>query len=144
MKKVLFLLVLVLFAIGCDSTEEFSKVCTKKIKSLNITDTTKSKVIYNNRDEVVRVIVTRTYKAKNDDGLLLLEDIKKSASNYNNDLAKSKAIKIKNIMDVKDKYIIKYYLNVSKMNEKELNEFNIRKNSIKFFNKMRKDEIECK
>ena len=56
MKKVIILLIPILFLVGCDSTEEFSKVCTRKIKSLNITDTTKSKIIYNNRDEVVKII----------------------------------------------------------------------------------------
>lgn len=143
MKKLLILLIPILFLIGCDSEEVFSKTCTKKISSLDITDTTKTKVIYNNKDEVVKVIVTRTYKALNDDGVLLLADIKKSAADYNNNLAKSKAIKIKNIEE-DNKYIIKYYLDVLKMNEAELDEFNIRKNSIKYFNKMKKDGIKCK
>ena len=143
MKKVIVLLIPILFLVGCDSTEEFSKICTKKVSSLNIIDTTKSKVIYNNSDEVVKVIVTKTYEPKNDDGILLVENIKKSASNYNNNLLKSKAIKIKNIEE-NGKYIIKYYLNVKKMNESELEEFGIRKNSVKFFKKMKKEKIECK
>lgn len=143
MKKVIVLLIPILFLVGCDSTEEFSKVCTKKVPSLNIIDTTKSKVIYNNSDEVVKVIVTKTYEPKNDDGILLVENIKKSASNYNNNLLKSKAIKIKNIEE-NGKYIIKYYLNVKKMDESELEEFGIRKNSVKFFKKMKKEKIECK
>ncbi len=143
MKKVIVLLIPILFLVGCDSTEEFSKVCTKKVSSLNIIDTTKSKVIYNNSDEVVKVIVTKTYEPKNDDGILLVENIKKSASNYNNNLLKSKAIKIKNIEE-NGKYIIKYYLNVKKMDESELEEFGIRKNSVKFFKKMKKEKIECK
>lgn len=143
MKRIIVLLIPILFLVGCDSTVEFTKTCIKEIDSLNVTDTTSSKVTYNNNDEVVRVVVTRTYKAKNDEGFSTLEDIKKAAADYNNDLAKSKAIKIKNI-DEDGKYTIKYYLNVQKMSESELNEFNLRKNSIKFFNKMRKDEIECK
>lgn len=145
MKKLLLLLIPIVLCTACESkTENFSKICITKNKSQNITDIEEKLVTYNNLDEVTNVIITRTYKSKNYDGDKVIENIKKSAENYNNNLAKSKNIKIKNVKDEKDTYIIEYTLDVQNLTETELDKFNLKKNSIKLFNKMKNNNIECK
>ena len=145
MKKLLLLLIPIVLCTACESkTESFSKLCIIKNKSQNIIDTEEKLITYNNLDEVTNVIVTRTFKSKDYDGNKVIENIKKSAENYNNNLAKSKNIKIKNVKDEKDTYIIEYTLDVQKLTETELDNFNLKKNSVKLFNKMKNNNIECK
>jgi len=145
MKKMIILMIPLLFLIGCESKEEeFSKTCTKKVNSKDIVDISKTKVIYNNKDEVTKLIITKEYKAKNSDGNIVIDGIKKTLENYNNNLAKSKNINVKNIKMEDDIYIVKHYLNVKEMTKKELKSFDIRKNSIKYFNKLKKENVECK
>ncbi len=145
MRKYLLLLVSVMLLVGCEAKmEEFSKTCRQEVKSSDIIDTEKKDITYNNKDEITKVVVTRTYKTKNDTGLTTLKGIKDSAKSYNNNLAKSKAIKITVPTDTDNKYVIKYYLDVQKMDDEELETFNLRKNSAKFFNKMKSLDVECK
>lgn len=145
MKKIIILIVPILFIIGCQSKEElFAKTCTIKTDSKNITDTEEKLITYNNVDEVTNVIITRTYKSKNRDGNKVIENIKKSAENYNNNLAKSKNIIVKNVKDKEDIYIVEYNLDVQNLTDDELDQFNLKKNSVKLFNKMKNNNIECK
>ncbi len=142
MKK-LILIVLILSISGCVGNRDFTKVCTVKTNSKDITDKEILKVNFNNKDEITDVIITRTYTLKNDYPQTL-ESIKKSSIDYNNSLLTKKGIKISIVKDTKEEYVIKYYLNVPKMNEKDLEIFDLKKNSIKFFNKMRSKNVECK
>ena len=145
MKKLILLLIPIILCLGCEAkTESFSKICTIKKDSPTITDTTEKLIIYNNLDEITKAVITRTYTAKNDDGEITISNIKKSAENYNNNLAKSKNIIIKNIKEENDTYVIEYTLDVQKLTDEQLDEFDLKKNSIKLFNKMRNKNIECK
>lgn len=143
MKK-LVLLLIPMFLVGCAPKEEyFSKECVSKINSTNITDTEKRKVTYNNLDEVTSMVITKTYKAKDETGNIVVDGVKKSLQNYNNNLAKSKNIKVKNTKDEEDVYVVKYYFDVKNMDKDELDEFGLKKNSIKYFNKLKKEGVEC-
>ena len=141
MKKLLILLC-VFCLTGCVKNEDFSKTCTSLTKSSSIKDKTSIYVVYDADDRVKSAVVTKNYKALNEDGIKLLDDIKEASSSYNKRYASSN-IKITVSKDDKDVYEMKYYLNVLKLNENILNDFNIKKNSIKFFNKMRDKNIEC-
>ena len=139
MKK-LFLILFVLCLTGCGN-EDFSKTCEVKTKTKDLVDTDTMEVSFNNKDEVTNVIITRNYKS---DGDNVIENIKESASVYNNALLEKDGIKISISKDEENEYEIKYYLEVPKMDEKTLEIFNLKKNSVKFFNKMRNENIECK
>ena len=140
MKK-LFLILFVLCLTGCGN-EEFSKTCEIKTTSKDMIDTETMNVSFNNKDEVTSVVVTRNYKSEDDSNSI--EDIKESASIYNNALLKKDGIKISVSKDEDDEYEIKYYLDVPNMDESTLELFDLQKNSVKFFNKMRSKNIECK
>ena len=145
MKKIILLLIFLFFVAGCESKSvTFSKICTEKIDSQSITDVTKTKVIYNNKDEVIKTVITKTYKAKDADGNIVIEGIKKTMENYNNNLAKTNFIKIRNVKNEDDIYKVKYYLDVRKMKRDELEKFGMQKNSIKYFNNLKKRNIKCK
>lgn len=139
MKK-LFLILFVLCLTGCGN-EDFSKTCEVKIKTKDLVNTETMEVSFNNKDEVTNVTITRNYKG---DGDNVIENIKESASVYNNALLEKDGIKISISKDEENEYEIKYYLEVPKMDEKTLEIFNLKKNSVKFFNKMRNENIECK
>lgn len=139
MKK-LFLILFVLCLTGCGN-EDFSKTCEVKTKTKDLVNTETMEVSFNNKDEVTNVTITRNYKG---DGDNVIENIKESASVYNNALLEKDDIKISISKDEENEYEIKYYLDVQNMDEKTLEIFNLKKNSIKFFNKMRNENITCK
>ncbi len=140
MKK-LFLILFVLCLTGCGN-EDFIKTCEVKTTSMDLVNTETMEVSFNNKDEVTNVIVTRNYKGNDENDTI--KNIKESASIYNNALLKKDGIKISVSKDEDNEYEVKYYLDALNMDEKTLETFNLKKNSIKLFNKMRNDGIECK
>ena len=140
MKK-LFLILFVLCLTGCGN-EDFIKTCEVKTTSMDLVNTETMEVSFNNKDEVTNVIVTRNYKGNDENDTI--KNIKESASIYNNALLKKDVIKISVSKDEDNEYEVKYYLDALNMDEKTLETFNLKKNSIKLFNKMRNDGIECK
>lgn len=144
MKKMVLFLLPVLCLCGCESKlEHFTSVCSLKNDSMDIVDIKKTALTYNNKDESEKVVVTRTYKAKNNNGEIVIDGIKKSLENYNNDLAKSDAAQIKIVKDEKDLYKLKYYFDVKKLTKEELSSLEIKKNSIRYLNKLKKDNDKC-
>lgn len=143
MKKFLILLVSLCLT-GCIvSNEDFEKTCKTVKKSENIKDTYSIHVVYNNKDVVKEAIVTRNYKALDEEGKDTLEDIKKSATSFNEKYAFDDGMKITVSKDEDDEWELKYYLDVPNLDEDILDEFMLKKNSVKFFNKMRDENIEC-
>lgn len=142
MKKFL-ICVIALCLTGCVSNADFEKTCSKMVKSENISDNLSIHVTYNNKDEVKLATVTRNYKVLNDEGKKVLERIKESATHFNEKYAGNKNIKITVSKDEDDEWELKYYLTVLKLDDDILDEFSLKKNSIKFFNKMNKENIEC-
>lgn len=142
MKKMFFVLFLILLAFGCESREEyFDKICTKKIKSFDLVDTLEEKVIYNNKDEIIDVQVIRKYESKNKE---TINYVKKSINDYNNDLLESKNIKIKIMNDEDNVYSLKYFYDVSNMQKDELDNLNINKNSIKYLRRLKNEDFDCR
>ena len=142
MKKVLFILSMLLLLVGCDSKEEyFSKNCLKKISSNDLKDVIDEKVIYNNNDEVKEIQISREFDGKSKE---VISYIKKSIKDYNNDLLKNKNVKIQVVTDEDSKYSLKYYYDVDKMKKKELDNLDIKKNSIKYLKYLQKQEFDCK
>lgn len=140
MKK-LFLVLFVLCLTGCGD-KDFTKTCEIKTTSKDLVDVETMDVNFNNKDEVTNVVVTRNYKS--DDDTTTIDDIKESASIYNNALLKKDGIKISISKDEENEYEVKYYLDVQNMDDDSLELFGLQKNSVKFFNKMREKNIECK
>lgn len=143
MKKI-FICLISLCLTGCIvSNDDFESTCKVARKSENISDNTSIHVVYDNEDTVKEAIVTKTYKALNNEGKDILKDIKISGTSYNEKYAGNDNIKITVSKDEDDVWQLKYYLTVPKLKENILDEFNLKKNSIRFFNKMRDENIEC-
>lgn len=138
MKKIMLLLVSLLLT-GCIQNEDFAKTCTKTIKSENLKDTQSIYVTYDSNDKVKSAIVTKTYKGDSD----TIEMIKESSKTYNERYANNSNIKITVSKDTNNTYQLKYYLDVPNLKESTLDQFNLKKNSIKFLNKMKNENIEC-
>lgn len=144
MKKILICL-FCLCLTGCIvSNEDFNKTCTKVKKTENLKDTMSIYVTYDNEDVVKEAVVTKTYKALNDEGKTILNDIKESATSFNEKYAGNDNIKITVSKDEDDVWQLKYYLDVPNLDSDIVNEFILRQNSVRFFNKMRDQNIECK
>lgn len=143
MKKVLILLIAFSLT-GCIvRNEDFESTCEVNKNSENISDNMSIYVTYDNEDNVKEAIVTHTYKALNDEGKTILEEIKISATSFNEKYAGNENIKITVAKDEEDEWQLKYYLDVPNLENDVLNEFMLRKNSVRFFNKMRDQNIEC-
>ena len=143
MKKVLILLIAFSLT-GCIvRNEDFESTCEVNKNSENISDNMSIHVTYDNEDNVKEAIVTHTYKALNDEGKTILEEIKTSATSFNEKYAGNENIKITVSKDEEDEWQLKYYLDVPNLDNDVLNEFMLRKNSVRFFNKMRDQNIEC-
>ena len=143
MRKIIICLLMLFILTGCQSKDEyFTKTCETKVKSetLNIKET--KEITYNNKDEVTRVIISRSYIDKNNKSSV--SSIKKAATDYNNELAEASAIKIRVLTDSDDEYKIQYDLDVQKLDSLQLEMFGLDKNAIKYFKKLKKDGIECK
>ena len=143
MKKVLILLIAFSLT-GCIvRNEDFESTCEVNKNSENISDNMSIHVTYDNEDNVKEAIVTHTYKALNDEGKTTLEEIKTSATSFNEKYAGNENIKITVAKDEEDEWQLKYYLDVPNLDNDVLNEFMLRKNSVRFFNKMQDENIEC-
>ena len=143
MKKVLIGL-FCLCLTGCIvSNEDFEKTCKMVKKSENIKDTYSIHVVYDNEDKVKDAVVIRNYKALNEKGKDILEEIKESAISFNEKYAFNDNMKITVSKDEDNEWEVKYYLDVPKLSDEVIEEFMIRRNSIRFFNKMKDENIEC-
>ena len=143
MKKVLILLI-ALCLTGCIvRNEDFESTCEVNNDTENISDNMSVHVTYDNEDIVKKAVATRTYKALNDEGKATLEEIKMSATSFNEKYAGNENIKITVSKDEEDEWQLKYYLDVPNLDNDVLNEFMLRKNSVRFFNKMQDENIEC-
>ena len=143
MKKVLIGL-FCLCLTGCIvSNEDFEKTCKMVKKSENIKDTYSIYVVYDNEDKVKDAVVIRNYKALNEKGKDILEEIKESAISFNEKYAFNDNMKITVSKDEDNEWEVKYYLDVPKLSDEVIEEFMIRRNSIRFFNKMKDENIEC-
>ena len=143
MKKILILLIAFSLT-GCIvRNEDFESTCKVTKDTENISDNMSIHVTYDNEDNVKEAVVIRTYKALNDEGKTILEEIKESATSFNEKYADNENIKITVAKDEEDEWQLKYYLDVPNLDNDVLNEFKLRKNSVRFFNKMRDQNIEC-
>ncbi len=143
MKKVLIGL-FCLCLTGCIvSNEDFEKTCKMVKKSENIKDTYSIHVVYDNEDKVKDAVVIRNYKSLNEKGKDILEEIKESAISFNEKYAFNDNMKITVSKDEDNEWEVKYYLDVPKLSDEVIEEFMIRRNSIRFFNKMKDENIEC-
>ena len=144
MKKALICFLFTLCLTGCIvRNEDFESTCKVTKDTENISDNMSIHVTYDNEDNVKETIVTHTYKALNDEGKTILEEIKTSATSFNEKYAGNENIKITVAKDEEDELQLKYYLDVPNLENDVLNEFMLRKNSVRFFNKMRDQNIEC-
>ncbi len=139
MKKI-WLLIFALCLTGCGN-EDFTKTCKIETNSKDLNNVETIDVSFNNKDEITNVIVTKSYKSSDSE---IIDDIKESASTYNNALLKKDGIKISISKDDKLEYEVKYYLDVPNMLDDDLELFDLQKNSVKYFNKMQSKDISCK
>lgn len=144
MKKILICLLCTLCLTGCIvKNEDFESTCKVTKNTENINDNMRIHVTYDHEDVVKEAVVTHTYKALNDEGKEILKKIKASAISFNEKYAGNDNIKITVAKDEDNEWQLKYYLDVPNLDSDVLNEFMLRKNSVRFFNKMRDANIEC-
>ena len=124
---------------GCDPNRDFTKTCKEVNKTPGYEERIQTKINYNNKDEVTDVTIEKVY---NIDDKEILESIKKSSTEFNNNLKNTKGVSFETTNEDK-KYVVTYHLNAPKMNEESLELFSVKKNSIKYFNYLKSNDIEC-
>ena len=131
-----------MFLTGCVSNTDFNKVCTYETKTVHLNDKMIIDVTYNSDDLINEAVITKEYKALDKEGIDTIKNIKKSLESYNSKYS-DMDIKYYVYKDSDDEFTVKYKLYVQKLDNEILKDFKLRKNSIKFFNKMREANIEC-
>ncbi len=141
MKKILALF-LMLILTGCVSNEDFSKTCKVNYKTTHMNDFTIMNIIYDSDDVVKEALITYRYEAIDDDGMATLSRVKEANRSYNykySDMDISMYVS----KDTDHEFEVKYKIDVQKVNKDVLNDFKLKKNSVKLFNKLKEDNIEC-
>lgn len=141
MKKTFLLLsVVILFGLtGCDPNKDFSKTCVKENKTNDYKERITTTINYNNNDEVTNVTIEKTYNIKDKE---ILSSIKESSESYNEALKKANGIDTQ-VFENEKLYKIIYHLYVPDVSDENLENFEIKRNSIKYFNYLKKNKIEC-
>ncbi len=138
MRKLILILVLFLIT-GCASNEDFKKECFFENKSNNLSDRISMVIYYDSDDVVKNVSITRNFKT---DDVSTLGNIKKSSLEYINRYGKEN-ITVSVSKDSSSEYELKYNFDARKVDEDVLEEFNLRKNSIRMFQRFKRVNIEC-
>lgn len=137
MKKICLVLLLLC---SCSIDDSFSKNCSYEIKSSSFSERTNYTINYNGDDVVESALVKKNYKSF--DGNDITSDIKKVIEDYNNKYGGT-GIKYSINKDLEDEYEIEYFIPVKSVDENILNDFKLKKNSVKLFRSLKKENIEC-
>ncbi len=129
MKKIIILTTLILLT-GCGNTI----IC--KTKDGNIKE--EYKIEYKNND-ITKITINKTYKFDNKEDFKKVEGIIQYSVKLGTSDNVTSKYKKKN-----KKYILIQEYNVSKMNEEELEKFNIIANKEEYINKQKSDGLTCK
>lgn len=140
MRKIFLVLVLFLLS-GCLTNKDFDTICKQNIKTTHLDNDITYEIIYDADDVVKKAIVTRSYKALDNDGKNIVDDMKKNINDFNKKYSGSGIKYYTEKSD--DKFVIMYDVPVSSVSDDLLNEFKLNKNSIKLFNGFKKESIEC-
>lgn len=139
MKKIILSFIILISLTGCDPNHDFEKVCTKEVKSNDYKENVKTVINYNNKDEVTKVEIIKKYQTKDTD---ILSSVKESTENFNDSLKSKKSVNVK-VSEDKNIYEVTYTLIPKDMNDITLENFGVKKNSIKYFNYLKKSGAKC-
>jgi len=139
MKKILIIVFSVFLLTGCDLNKDFTKVCKQTTEFSGYKEDITTTVNYNNKDEVTKVVIEKKYIIEDK---ATLESIKESTESYNNKVSEGKGITIDTNED-KNSYNVSYNLDISSMSDTNLKQFDIKENSIKYFNLLKKNGAFC-
>jgi predicted RND superfamily exporter protein len=137
-KKIFIFLILTILLTGCFKNEDFTKVCTEETTTNNYKESIKYTINYNNKDEVTKVIIQKKYNITDSD---ILNSVKNTIEKYNKTL-EVKGIETNTFLE-KNKYEATYTVDVPNVSKEYLDSLYIKQNSIKYFNYLRKNKIEC-
>ena len=140
MKK--FLILLVFLLTGCVSNPDFNQKCTLSHQSNDISSYDYINVIYDNNDTILSAIYTKGYKALNDNGKSILKDVKEASQSY--DERYYDVLEVSISKDSDTDYEVNYNLDVKSLSDDVLNDFKLKKNSVKFFRSISKEGFTCK
>lgn len=138
-KKIIICLTSIFLLTACDPNHDFTKVCSQTVDSLNYKEKTITTINYNNKDEVTQVVVEKKYDVTDKD---VLDLVKESAVKYNESVKDKKGIKVE-ATEEKGKYNLIYTINPKVVEQNILDNFEIKTNSIKYFNYLKKNNVEC-
>ena len=139
MKKIIICLVCVFCLTACDPNHDFTKVCNQTVESINYKEKTITTINYNNKDEVTKVVIEKKYNVSDK---YVLDSVKESVVKYNESIKGKKGISV-NTTEEKENYNIVYTINPKVANKEIIDNFGIKTNSIKYFNYLKKNNVEC-
>ena len=139
MKKIIIGFIIVFCLTACDPNHDFTKVCKQTVESINYKEKTTTTINYNNKDEVTKVVIKKDYYVSDKD---ILDSVKESAIKYNDSVKGKKGLDV-NTTEEKGKYNIVYTIEPQIVDKNIIENFGIKKNSIMYFNYLKKNNVEC-
>ena len=124
MKKI-FLVLAILLITGCvNGNRDFETICTKREESSGFILSKTNKIYFNSDNLITKIIEIYNLTYSDDMGKQSFIASKKSLDSY----SKSKNYNVKITKDFEKEYEISLTLDINKISEEELNNYNIKKN----------------
>ena len=139
MKKLILIFSIFMLS-GCLTNKDFSTKCSYNTLTAHLSNDIIYEIIYDADDVVKEAIITKKYKALDDEGKSIVDSIKNGIDDFNKKYSDSG---IKYLTQDDDGFIITYDIPVTSLSDDLLNEFKLNKNSVKLFNSFKKEKIEC-
>jgi len=141
MKKILFLIIGSIIITGCNNpNRDFVKTCEQVTEFAGYKEDIQTKVNFNHNDEVTKVVIKKMYTINDK---VTMDSIKKSTESYNNNFQYSSGVSIKSENKKDNNYVVTYTLHPKEMKQIDLEQFNVKKNSVKYFNYLKKNGVKC-
>lgn len=135
MKKIIILFI-PFFLTGCNPNHDFLKTCEKETNLSNYKENVKIDVSFDHDDNVTKVSLNKKYETSDKE---IINSLKESTQSFNKSL---KNVNIKE-NEEKNNYEVLYEINMTSVSDDELLSLDIKKNSIKYFNYLKKNGFEC-
>ena len=124
MKKIVLILIILLFT-GCvNGNRNFETICNKKTESRGFIVNRTNKIYFNSDNLITKIIEIYNLKYTDDLGKQSFIASKKSLDDY----SKTKKYNVKITKDLESEYEIKLTLNVDEISDSELENYEIKRN----------------
>ncbi len=143
MKKMWLLFLFVLTGCGLNTSDVFNTTCVSTNNALSLNYMEEIVMTYKDNN-ILSISIKHQYKANDENGTYGVASAKASLTSYSNLYQKYDYFDLNVITDDVSTYEVAFLLDVSHMDESEMDKFDITRDYIKQLRKYKEKEYECK